>query len=108
MRLATRLTAGLATAITVCWALALAISGSTDVFFYLAPALLIIAPLVAGRYPGEKLILELATRSRRRRHWTAPSRPAPKAPAIWLPRGNRLIAFSLAERPPPALLLPQT
>jgi hypothetical protein len=68
---------------------------------------LIIAPLIAGRYPGEKLILKLATRSQRRRHRMAPARRTPKAPEIWLPRGNRLIAFSLAERPPPARLLPQ-
>jgi hypothetical protein len=108
MRLAGRLTAGVALAITVSWALALALAGSTDVLLFLAPALLVAAPLLAGRYVGEELIAKLATkRVRERRRASASATRAPRAPASWLPRGTRLIAFSLAERPPPGRLLRQ-
>ncbi|HEY2333715.1 MAG TPA: hypothetical protein VGH58_01735 [Solirubrobacterales bacterium] len=108
MRLVSRLTAGVALGITVCWALALAFAGSTDVLLFLAPALLVIAPLIAGHYVGETLIAKLATKQPGRRNRTAARAPTPRPPAVWLPRGARLIALSLAERPPPARLLPQT
>ena len=109
MRFICRLTSGLALALTCCWALTLAFSGSSDVLLYMAPALLIACPLLAGRYVGEDLVLKLASKGRtRRRPQRAGTQPRPKPPAVWLPRGTRLLAFSLAERPPPALLLPQT
>ncbi len=102
MRLASRLTAGVALAISACWALALAFDGSTDVLLFLAPALLIAAPLVAGRYVGEGLIVKLATkRTRKFRRAPAPASPPSRPPATWLPRGTGLLAFSLAKRPPP-------
>ncbi len=109
MQLAGRLTAGVALAITACWALALALAGSTDALLFMAPALLLVAPLIAGRYVGEALIEKLVER-----RGGPPRRPsarpaaAPPPPALWLPRGTRLIAFSLAGRPPPARLLAQT
>ncbi len=106
MRLASRLTAGIALAITACWALALAFDGSTDVLLFLAPALLIVAPLVAGRYVGEGLIVKLAIkRARKPRRAPAPASPPSRPPATWLPRGTGLLAFSLAKRPPPPRLL---
>ncbi|HEX3324489.1 MAG TPA: hypothetical protein VHR65_05055 [Solirubrobacterales bacterium] len=106
MRLASRLTAGVALAITVCWALALAFDGSTDVLLFLAPALLIVAPLVAGRYVGEGLIVRLAaTRARKPRRAPAPAAPPSRPPALWRPRGSGLLAFSLDKRPPPLRLL---
>jgi len=109
MRVAGRLTAGVALAITVCWALALAFAGSTDVLLFLAPALLVVVPLVAGRYVGETLIARIAARrSGSRRRQSAPRASAPPATAIWLPRGTRLLAFSLAKRPPPVRLLLET
>jgi hypothetical protein len=109
MRLLGRLTSGLALVLTCCWALTLAISGSSDGFLYLAPALLIVFPLLAGRYLGESLVIKLASRGRAKRQpRRAEVRSAPKAPAVWLPRGTCLIAFSLAERPPPTALLTQT
>ncbi len=95
-------------AVAACWAVALALTGSTDVLLFLAPALLIAVPLIAGRYVGEKLIarlVEARVEKRRRPARTPDSTPPP--PAVWLPRGTRLIAFSLAERPPPARLLTQ-
>jgi hypothetical protein len=107
MRLASRLTAGVALAITICWALALAFDGSTDVFLFLAPALLIVAPLVAGRYVGERLIVRLAAKRTRRPRRRAPASAAPpsRPAALWLPRGSGLLAFSLDKRPPPQSLL---
>jgi hypothetical protein len=109
MRLLSRLTSGLALAITVCWAFGLALSGSTDTLLFLAPALLIVAPLIAGRYLGEELIAKLvAKRTRRPRPAAATPAPVPRPPAAWSPRGARLLAFSRAERPPPLRLLPQT
>jgi hypothetical protein len=101
VRAANRPTAGLALALTICWALALGFSGASDALLYLAPALLIAVPLIGGRYLGESLVIKLAARGRRTRRRPTPARALPKAPAIWLPRGTRLIAFSMAERPPP-------
>jgi hypothetical protein len=96
--------------VSVCWAVALALDGSSDVLLFLAPALLIAIPLVSGRYIGETLIERLAAPSaRRRRHSAVHQPPAPQPPAVWRPRGARLVALSLAKRPPPALrLLPQS
>jgi hypothetical protein len=108
MQLAGRLTAGVALAITVCWALALALAGSTDALLFMAPALLLVAPLLAGRYVGESLITKLSAERRPRRRRSASRASTPPPPALWLPRGASLLARSLAERPPPAPLLPQT
>lgn len=96
-------------AITFCWVAALAVTGSTDVLLFLAPALLIAIPLLCGRYIGEELIVKLATRRVRppRRATAAPVLPLPAAPESWRPRGTGLIAFSLAKRPPPTRLLVQ-
>jgi hypothetical protein len=109
MRLIGRFTAGIALAITVCWVFALALSGSTDTLLFLAPALLIVAPLIAGRYLGEELIARLIAKgSRPPRRSAAPPASAPRPPLAWSPRGARLLAFSRAERPPPPGLLLQT
>lgn len=109
MRLVSRLTSGLALTITVCWAFALALSGSTDTLLFLAPALLIVAPLIAGRYLGEELIAKLvAKRDRPPRRSAVVAARVPRPPLAWSPRGARLLAFSRAERPPPLGLLPQT
>jgi len=108
MRLVSRLTSGLALAVTVCWAFALALSGSTDTLLFLAPALLIVAPLIAGRYLGEELIAKLVAKKNRSPRRSAVVAPrAPRPPLAWSPRGARLLAFSRAERPPPLRLLPQ-
>jgi hypothetical protein len=109
MRLARRFTDKKALAITLCWVVGLAITGATDVLLFLAPALLIAIPLLGGHYVGEELIVKLAERraSPLRRATTSPAWPLPPAPESWRPRGTGLIAFSLAKRPPPALLLTQ-
>lgn len=97
-----------ALAVTVCWVAALALIGATDALLFMAPALLIAIPLLGGHFFGEELIVKLASRRTRPRSRTAAAAPAlPPAPSVWLPRGARLIAASLAKRPPPTALLPQ-
>jgi|GEM_PF-3208812 len=110
MQLASRYTDKGALVLTLCWVAALALTGATDALLFLAPALLIAIPLFGGRYLGEELIAKLAARRARasRRSAKAPVSPLPPAPASWRPRGAALIAFSLAKRPPPSRLLPQT
>jgi hypothetical protein len=109
MRLAGRFTDKKALVVTLCWVAALAFTGAADALLFLAPALLIVIPLLGGRYVGEELILELAARRTRppRRSATASAWSLPPAPVDWRPRGSGLIAFSLAKRPPPLRLLPQ-
>ncbi len=73
-----------------------------DGLLCLAPALLLLSALLARRYPGERLLLALATRRRRLRPRTASARRPAPAGAPTMPRGGLLMAFSLAVRPPPA------
>lgn len=104
-----RFSAKAALAVTLGWVALLAGTGATEALLFLAPALLIAIPLLAGRYVGEELIAKLAARAARRPrppHATAPSAPA--VAQVFLPRGARLIAHSLAKRPPPVALLTQT
>ena len=107
MRLAHRFTDKKALALTLCWVALLAVTGSTDVLLFLAPALLIAIPLLGGRYVGEELIAKLSAKRARPRRAASPPSAAPSAPGNWHPRGASLLAFSLAKRPPPLRLLPQ-
>ena len=110
MSLAERFTPSHALVLTLCWVAALAVTGSTEVLLFLAPALLIAIPLFAGRYIGEELIAKLVERRsrprRRREAGRLAVRPG-RVVATEAPRGSALIAFSLAKRPPPLRLLPQ-
>lgn len=108
MRLLTRFSAQSGLAIALGWALALALLGSTETLLFLAPALLIAIPLASGRYLGEELIAKLVERRGDSRRRGVSVAPAPRRPRVWLPRGTGLIAFSLAERPPPSAALSQT
>ena len=105
MNMAAFFTPARALAITLCWVAVLGLTGSTEALLFLAPALLIAIPLLGGRYVGEELIAKFVSRRARARSRSAsPVRPTPPAPATWLPRGTRLIAFGLAKRPPPSRL----
>ena len=82
-----------------------AMAGHTEILAYAAPLLVLLLPLLAGRFVGEERIARAAARIRRARR----PRPAVAAePVTWLrgmtliPRGGRLIARALAVRPPPA------
>jgi hypothetical protein len=70
---------------------------------YLFPALFLLLALVARRYPGERALLALVAQRLRGRSCAQATTRKPRAWA-WFPRGGRLIAFSLAERPPPAVV----
>jgi hypothetical protein len=68
------------------------------------PALLLLLPLLAGRYVGEDGLARLAAReAAARRRSPASLGTRRRAPRV-LPRGGRLIAAALAERGPPAAL----
>jgi hypothetical protein len=72
---------------------------------YLLPVLSLALSLALRRYPGERVVLALAARGRRRRRRPArgtANRPA-LAPRALVPRGGLLIGASLAVRPPPRL-----
>jgi hypothetical protein len=69
----------------------------------LLPALVLVVPLVARRYPGERVLAKLATGWRRRRPRARSSTPRPRAVFAAVPRGGLLLARSLAVRPPPVL-----
>ena len=76
------------------------------VLLALAPLLLLLASLLAGRYVGEERIARLAARLRpsARRARVARLGRGQRAPVVPA-RGGRLIAVSLAQRGPPAVLV---
>ena len=95
-------------ALTGVWLLGLQVLGVEAAFAYLAPALLILLPLVGGRYPGDEALVRITAvrRSRpARAHPPAAAPPGCRADAL-LPRGGRLVAAALAGRAPPVPLAP--
>ena len=81
--------------------------GAGAAFAYAAPVLLLLLPLLGGRYVGAERLERMTLRARGRRRRVPPlAAPAQTGrSAAPLPRGGRLIAFSLAVRPPPAAAL---
>ncbi|MGH2938155.1 MAG: hypothetical protein ACRDPE_08545 [Solirubrobacterales bacterium] len=71
------------------------------------PLLVLVAFLLLGRFPGEKIIERLsrgiAATQRARTGRDSRRRPLVQ-PVTWAPAGGLLLAFGLARRPPPALL----
>jgi hypothetical protein len=82
-----------------------ALAGHADLLPYAAPLFLLAVPLLAGRYVGEERLERMRSGLRRTplRAPLAATPPAGRRLRASLPRGGRLIAHSLAERPPPAL-----
>ncbi len=79
---------------------------SEQLLGYAVPLLVVLLPLLAGRFVGEERLIRAAARARGARR-----RPrAISAPRAWLrgvamfPRGGLLIARAIAVRPPPAAL----
>jgi hypothetical protein len=81
-------------------AILLAGAAGPAVLAHLLPALLLIALLAAGRYPGERRLAR-SRREARPPRAAATRPPAPAIPAAWAPRGGLLMARGLAVRPPP-------
>ena len=96
------LTAATFAALVACAIAAAHLDGVDTGLLYLAPALVLLWPLLSGRYVGEDAVTRLSTAR------TAPRRPsgaavpvAARRPAVLLPRGGRLLASAIATRPPP-------
>jgi hypothetical protein len=83
------------------WTVLALLSGADTGLLYLAPALLLCAPLIVGRYVGEEQLAELAKRSPRSPARRASRLPVPCSHVRLMQRGGRLVASSLAKRPPP-------
>jgi len=101
-----RLLLGLA-ALTLAFALVQSATGINADVLLAAPVLVLLLPLLAGRYVGEDGIARLHAALaplRRHRPVTAGLAPARRAPRA-LARGGRLIAAALADRGPPAAQL---
>jgi hypothetical protein len=87
----------------VCVALAESVTGLHTGLLLLSPALVLLLPLLAGRYLGEETLERLAARvavPRRRRARVVALAPR-RRPHARVLRGGRLIAAALAERGPP-------
>lgn len=90
-------------ALAVAWTV-LATDGSLTGLVSVAPALLLLGPLLLHRYPGERGIARLrAARSRRVSRVRPVDAPAPTTPWVARVRGGLLLGRRLAVRPPPAL-----
>jgi hypothetical protein len=84
--------------------LAAASAGHAELLVYSAPLFILAVPLLAGRYVGEERLGRIRAQLKvRRRLAPGMAPPVGRRLAALLPRGGRLIAHSLAERPPPAL-----
>ena len=79
--------------------LGLHVGGLETGLLFMAPAFVLALPLLAGRYPGEGVLVGAhAPPPRRRFAPLCPTRP----PARLLPRGGLLVGHALAGRAPPA------
>ena len=95
---AVRATVGVAIMVAL-WLAGLHVGGLDTGLLFLAPAFVLLLPLLAGRYPGERALVPLRAHVRRE----VPFRldlPRPRARLV--PRGGLLVGCSLAGRAPPA------
>ena len=100
-----RILFGLA-ALTVLLAVLQSVTGMSGDVLLAAPALVLLLPLLAGRYVGEDGIARLGTRlAPPRRRTVVALAPLPRRAPRVLARGGRLIAVALAQRGPPAFVL---
>ena len=75
-----------------------------EILIAAVPLIALLAALLLGHYPGCEAVLRLSERisSRRRRQpGNARHSRRPQAPRSFAPNGGLLIAFGLAQRPPP-------
>jgi hypothetical protein len=100
-----RILLGLA-ALTVLFAIVQSATGISGDVLLAAPVLVLLVPLLAGRYLGEDGLARLSAFVAPRRRRAAVVRPTPswRAPRV-LARGGRLIAVALGRRGPPAYQL---
>jgi hypothetical protein len=77
----------------------------TEIALALTPLLLLLVSLLLGHYPGCDVIVRFSERVASR--WRSPAasrQPLPTAPRSHAASGGLLIAFGLAQRPPPLAL----
>jgi hypothetical protein len=80
------------------WVAGLHVGGLDTGLLFLAPAFVLLLPLLAGRYPGEHALAAAGPRPR----LAVPFRLAlPRPRARLVPRGGLLVGCSLAGRAPP-------
>jgi len=76
-----------------------------EIALALVPLLLLLGSLLLGRYPGVDAIVRLSERiAPRPRSRGAKRQLRPRAPRSHAASGGLLIAFGLAQRPPPLAL----
>ena len=87
------------------FAAALVLPGLETGVLFLAPAIVVLSLLLTGHYVGEQQLHRLAAAWRQRRppRERSARAPLPRRPRALMPRGGRLVATSLAVRPPPLL-----
>ena len=76
----------------------------TEILIAALPLLALLASLLLGHYPGCEAVLRLSERISARRRGRRPQPPRsrrPQPPRSFAPAGGLLIAFGLAQRPPP-------
>lgn len=103
-----RIGPGWRTGVIVCGVAAAVLCAASGIggvaLLYLLPALMLVCVLLAGRYPGERVL------ARRMRPGATPARRAAgslvraRRPVALVPRGGLLMGFALAVRPPPLRL----
>jgi hypothetical protein len=95
---AVRATAGVAV-LAALWLVGLHVGGLDTGLLFLAPAFVLLLPLLAGRYVGERAL----TPVQRIRRAVATALHLPRPRARLVPRGGLLVGCSLAGRAPPAV-----
>jgi hypothetical protein len=96
---AVRAAAGVVVLATL-WLIGLHVGGLDTGLLFLGPAFILLLPLLAGRYVGERRLTALHSRVRRA-VVAAIHLPRPRVRLV--PRGGLLVGCSLAGRAPPAL-----
>jgi hypothetical protein len=92
-----RVAAGVAVLMAL-WVAGLNVGGLDTGLLFLAPAFVLLLPLLAGRYPGERVLAPFVRPIRRA---VAVLRRISHPRARMVPRGGLLVGCSLAGRAPP-------
>jgi hypothetical protein len=92
---------GLAALVVLVSCTYLALPGVAEAISFLLPGLLLLAALVGRQYPGERTLLAIIHKARRRARSAVSATVGRSRPRALLPRGGDLLATSLAVRPPP-------
>jgi hypothetical protein len=98
-----RVHAALLVAAIAAFGLALALPGMETGVLFLSPAIILLASLLTGHYVGEHSLARFVAgfRPRRSRRRTPAAGGPERRLRARMPRGGRLVATSLAVRPPP-------